>query len=317
MKLTDLIRPLVLFTEISALTGGGAGKLDGIPTVDLDVTTTYGGVVVGGSIYFYQLQAGTTAESSPTVIRPDDYEGGTNEKIWVLLGITAGGGGGTFLVAANNLSDVVNAATARSNLGLVIGTHVQAYDAELAAIAGLTSAADKGIQFTGSGTAGTFDLTAAGKALLDDADAAAQRATLGLGAAATKAVGTGASEVAIGTAGLVAIPFVIDGGGAVITTGSKGFIAVPSGVTLNKWVIFGDQTGDIVVDVKKCDYTGFPTTSSIAASAKPTLSTAQKNVDSTLTGWTTALTAQDILEFYVDSAATVQRVTVILYGVRT
>jgi hypothetical protein len=52
-------------------------------------------------------------------------------------------------------------------------------DADLAAIGGLTSAADKGIQFTGSGTAGTFDLTTAGKALLDDVDAAAQRTTLG------------------------------------------------------------------------------------------------------------------------------------------
>ena len=85
-------------------------------------------------------------------------------------------------------------------------------DAELQALAGLTSAADKGIQFTGSGTASTYDLTAAGKALLDDADAAAQRTTLGLGTAAVAATGISNTNVPVFTSGVVDNDFLrVDG----------------------------------------------------------------------------------------------------------
>jgi len=44
------------------------------------------------------------------------------------------------LAVANNLSDLNNAGTARTNLGVAIGSDVQAHDADLDAIAGLSSA---------------------------------------------------------------------------------------------------------------------------------------------------------------------------------
>ena len=111
---------------------------------------------------------------------------------------------------------------------------------------------------------------------------------------------------------ILTVNFVIDGGGAVITTGSKGYLVIDFACTIQDNTLLADQSGSIVVDIKKCVYVGFPTTASICAAAKPTLSTAQKSQDTTLTGWTTAITAGDILEYNVDSATTVTRVTLSL-----
>jgi hypothetical protein len=134
---------------------------------------------------------------------------------------------------------------------------------------------------------------------------------------------TGTLPVAKGGTGITndvktaEIIFIIDGGGSVITTGNKGTVQIPFACTVNSWTVLADQSGSIVVDVKRATYANFPTTASIAGSEKPTLSAVQKNEDTTLSTWTTSIVAGDILEYVVDSITTCTRVTVCIKVTRT
>jgi hypothetical protein len=109
---------------------------------------------------------------------------------------------------------------------------------------------------------------------------------------------------------------VFDGGGSVLTVGSKAYIPeVPYNATITGWRIISPVAGSVVVDVWKDIYANFPATviDTIAGSEKPTLSTATKNEDKALTTWTTAITSGDHLVFNIDSATTVTYVVVQLF----
>lgn len=89
-KLTDLIRPAVRERALVGLTGGGATKLDGIVTVGVALSPVpFVQFAIGAVFRFYILRAGTDAEASPNIIRPDDYAGGTNEKVWELVSVAS------------------------------------------------------------------------------------------------------------------------------------------------------------------------------------------------------------------------------------
>ncbi len=113
---------------------------------------------------------------------------------------------------------------------------------------------------------------------------------------------------------LSAIVFIIDGGGSAITTGEKGHLEIPFKCEIQRVTLLADRSGSIKIDIWKDTYANFPPTDadSICGGNEPEISSAQKYQDSTLSGWTKTINAGDILAFNVDSAATIERVTLVL-----
>jgi len=100
----------------------------------------------------------------------------------------------------------------------------------------------------------------------------------------------------------------IDGGGSVVSTGTKGYLYAPYSGVINGWTILSDRIGSCVIDVKKCSFDNFPSTLSIAGIEKPTLINVQKNQSVSLTSWSTNIVAGEVIEFVVESASLVTRI---------
>ncbi|MCB9026870.1 MAG: hypothetical protein H6625_11165 [Bdellovibrionaceae bacterium] len=175
-------------TMVQSLSGSGSGDL--VSTNNLsDISNaatarTNLGLAIGTNVQAFDAQLTDVAGLDPSTT--SGYLLGSDGTNLVMrspanarsdlgLGTAATSSTGDFLQVTNNLSDISNAGTARTNLGLAIGTNVQAFDAQLTDVAGLTPTADNFV--SGDGTNLVMKTPAQA------------RTSLGLGTAATSASG--------------------------------------------------------------------------------------------------------------------------------
>lgn len=242
----------------------------------------------GGASFFTQLQDGNI--NNPTNGQVLVYNSTTLK--WE--NGTAGGGGS---------GDVVGPASATDNA-------IARYDLTTGKLI-----KDSGITIA-DGTTGTLSGTNSGDQLMygtiavdgqPDLDPTGTGDTLNIVAGTNMTITTnpGTNELTFDSTGGVnedSFGLVVDGGGSAITTGSKGYKYIPWDCTVTGWSILSDISGSAVVDVKRSGV-------SLAGTEKPTLSASTNNSDLSLSTWTTSLLAGDVVEFVVDSAASLTRIT--------
>lgn len=101
----------------------------------------------------------------------------------------------------------------------------------------------------------------------------------------------------------------VDGQGGVVSTGSKGFITVPNTMTLTHWYVACDVSGSIQFDLKQGG------TSLVGGGGNKPLVSAAISGNAAISGWTDiTLAAGDILEWVVDSGATITNCSCVIKG---
>jgi len=156
--------------------------------------------------------------------------------------------------------------------------------------------------------------TAVGANVFTAADDAAARSTLG--AAPTNHEHSG-SQI---TSGVVADDYVdlrpdmgatFDGQGSVVQGSKTVLVPVERPGVITAAALVGDAIGSITIDVKRYTPSGLGTLGSATTMGSISVSSRQHIRDTTLSGWTTSVSAGDVLSFTTSGTiATVTRVTV-------
>lgn len=110
----------------------------------------------------------------------------------------------------------------------------------------------------------------------------------------------------------------IDGASSVLQTGDVGQFTCDFVGTIQSVTILGQSaTGSCVFNIYKSSYANYPTMTSIVASAKPTVTSAYKSQDTTLTGWTTSVSTGDVVKFTLESVTNFTQLSIIFKILRT
>jgi hypothetical protein len=336
-------------------TGGNSGAEVYVTTLGtLDGLDLPSGTYSAGDEIFVSTTAGDFTKTAPT------GESAAIQKIGFVIKANTGGG-------TNGSIKVLGAGRSNATPNLDSGKIFYGNGSNQAVSTTLTSVAEAAgaVSTHAAVTSGVHGISSFGATLVDDADAAAARATLSLGTAATSATGdfeasgsitthnaittahgisafgatlvddadATAARATLGaaptnhnhsgsqiTSGVVADDYVdlrpdmgatFDGQGSVVQGSKTVLVPVERPGVITAAALVGDAVGSITIDVKRYTPSGLGTLGSATTMGSISVSSRQHIRDTTLSGWTTSVSAGDVLSFTTSGTiATVTRVTV-------
>lgn len=292
-KLSDLTAGTVSDTTLFYCTnspGVSQNKITGLQIKNYAASGGSGTVTTTGSPSSGQMTKFSGATSVTNAVAGTDYSAGTSALATGIVKSTTTTGALTIAVAGDfptlNQNTTGSAATLTTTRTFAI-----------AGSTGLTATAQN---FNGSAN---VSLPLAG--------------TLAIANGGTNATTIAAARTNLGVDALQ-YSFTFGDGTTAIVAGSgyDAWVRIKENITLTGVELTADQSGSAVVDVWVDTYANFPPTvaDTITAAAKPTLSTAIKYQDTTLTGWTKNLAKGSYIKVHIDSASTVTRLVLSLYG---